>query len=96
MICEVLTLTPTGSEVAGRIILNDDGKVTGEPLPGSEDLIANMINEPMPVDAKRVTPFNSDPARWFAALQRQYRGSYLRVRMVEEAAKVTSLESNRP
>jgi len=71
--CEMLMTTSEGQEVGCTLFLDGD-RVTFQATPGHEVLMRNMMND-VPVTGVE---------KWFDSLPRQYTGSYLRAKIVQE------------
>lgn len=83
-ICELrITKQAFGpDELAGQIILHDDGTITGEPA--DRLAVQEVLDGKCFLDGgRRFVTRHSDPVRWFEALPLNYRGTYFRAEIVD-------------
>jgi hypothetical protein len=86
-ICEILSTTTDEQgeivqEVDGTFIL-DNGKLTYTSGKMSPAYMQGLMREPAMVDGgRREVTAQEEPAVWFHALERTFRGVYMRARMV--------------
>ena|ERR1700694_250598 len=82
--CELVVTTGDGQIVAGTLT-EDNGKIASHPMPGYETLCDNVLAGSHIVEGgRRQITADDDPQEWFRNLPREYSGSYLRARILDE------------